>query len=219
MSSFSLRQTLARRLEPPGWTPKDGIAVLCGPRPANIRVLDNLPPRTFIFKSGPITAGGVSGDCQLAINSNGDWLFTGSVHEDDIVGDSYAICMAVLDLKDAAGATLVTGNSGKVHGKLGVGPKSDTWKIAGFDLRIKDQWETAIGSRTSTTLKASTLPVDVIDLALTGLALGAVILFGGSNRGSDACHVEFDNEGRSNLVCDVSSRAPLTGSTMAAAST
>jgi hypothetical protein len=204
MTQFDVRQILSRRTLPPGFDPGKGIAALCGPRPASIKGLGKLPPRTVTFNSGGLSPGNTSGNCRLAINSDGFWSFSGHVHEAGIVGDKYVIALALLDLKDVSGATFVAYHTGNVSGQLLPGPSDDNFDggpgDSGFDQHIIDQWDTVAHSRTRSTLHVATNVTDVTGLIGEALLIvGAVVFFTGGKTECDPLTV--DASGNPQLTC------------------
>ena len=204
MTQFDVRQVLSRRALPPGFDPGKGIAALCGPRPASIKALGKLPPKTVTFDSGEFAAGSVIGNCQLAINSDGFWSFKGHVHEGGIVGDEYVMALGLVDLKDAAGANFVAHHTGTIHGTLVPGSSDDNWEggpgDSGFDQRIVDHWDAAVNSGSRSTLHVATTVGDVIGIIVEGLALGGAVAFFGS--GNAKCdRVTMDENGNAQLIC------------------
>ena len=206
MTEFDLRQTLNRRTLPSGIDPRKGIAALCGPRPTSIRALTNLPPKTVVFDSGPLSSGTAHGNCQLSINSDGFWSFKGEAHENGIVGDNYVIGLALLDLKDSVGATFAAIHGGTVHGTLAPGEEDDKWEgvrgfegDCGFDQRIADQWDIVVNSGTRSTMHTATNAGDVIGAVFEGIIIGAVAIFLASP--GTTCATAVDENGNPELRC------------------
>jgi hypothetical protein len=112
--------------------------------------------------------------------------------------------LALVDLKDAAGAVFVAPHSGTIHGTLVPGPSDDNWEggpsDGGFDQRIVDHWDVAANSGTRSTLHVATTVGDVIGIIVEGLALaGAVAFFGSGNAKCD--RVTTDENGNPQLIC------------------
>jgi len=155
------------------------------------------------FDSGGLSPGNASGNCQLAINSDGFWYFSGHVHEAGIVGDKYVISLALLDVKDASGATLVQFHTGTVHGQLVPGASDDNFEggpsDSGFDQRIVDQWDAAVKSRIRSSLHVATDLGDVTSLIFDGLIVAALV------SGGAVCVRGTDVNGQGFLACSHSS--------------
>ena len=149
-----------------------------------IKGLDNLNPAGVIYKSGPMTANFVHGSAQLYLQSDGLVSFSGNVHESGVVGDNYLFMMALLDVRDLSGNTLVFAHNSSVSGQLDVGSSDASWQTNGPTQVVKDQWDNVKRSRVQSHLHVSTDPVQVFETAYLGIWIAAGlaltgIFFGG----------------------------------------
>jgi hypothetical protein len=150
-----------------------------------IRLVDNLnhlPPATVIFNSGTLGPSTVTAWAQVGLQSDGLASFRGHIHESGAVGHNYLFAMALLDLKDNQGNTLVFSQKGSVNGTLDIGSRDDNWQIDGSNSLISDKWDVAKNSRVQAHLKVDTDPFQVLETVVLGLfaAAGVVwlVLFG-----------------------------------------
>jgi hypothetical protein len=189
----SLRQSIATALDTkkvPAFTQGSvrDLGVKVGlTSPISVRnlmnVLGGLPPAVFTINSGSVsTPGGVTGSAQVGLQSDGAASFRGSVSNPGPGGINYVFALALLDIKDSSGNTLVFANSGSMFNA--VEGSSDSWQQDGFNQLIADNWDAAKASRWKATLEVSDNPfqdiVSVIVQSLAYIGVAAVFIFSGS---------------------------------------
>src|SRR5688572_25676591 len=69
--------------------------------------LNGLPPDSVTYASPRMVAGTVHGNVTIFLQSDGGMAFMGQAHESGVSGDHFLLSIALLDVKDAAGNTLV----------------------------------------------------------------------------------------------------------------
>jgi len=138
--------------------------------------LEGLPPATVIFDSGTLGPSTVTASAQVGIQSDGLASFRGNIHESGAIGHNYVFAIALLDLKDSQGNTLVFAHEGNVKGQLDIGSSDDSWQDDGHNSLISDNWDIAKNSRSQARLHVSTDPLQAIETVIIGLfaAVGTV---------------------------------------------
>lgn len=151
--------------------------------PMSLRTLDDtlkgLPPASVVFSSGSVEANFVHGWSQLGIQSDGLFSFRGHVHESGVAGDNYFFMVALLDVKNSAGNTLVFPQDDWVAGQLDFGPSDRDFQNDGFNQLLVDQWDTARNSQVQFRLHVSSNPLQVTETFALGLIVAAGVIFGG----------------------------------------
>lgn len=141
------------------------------------RALNDLLPAGVTYDSGRFAAGNVHASAQLFLQSDGGMLFSGQVHESGAVGDNFVLAMALLDVQDASGNTLVFVHEDTIAGQVGVGFSDKEWHNPGFNQLVKDNWDAVKRTRVETRLHVSTDPWQVTETVIGTLfaIVGAVI--------------------------------------------
>ncbi|MEH2001664.1 MAG: hypothetical protein V7L00_23470 [Nostoc sp.] len=141
------------------------------------KALNELLPAGVTYDSGRFAAGNVHASSQLFLQSDGGMSFSGQVHESGVVGDNFILAMALLDVKDASGNTLVFVHQDTIAGQLDVGFSNKEWHDFGFNQLVKDNWDAVKHTRVETRLHVSTDPLQLIETVIGGLfaAIGVVI--------------------------------------------
>jgi hypothetical protein len=115
--------------------------------------------------------------------SDGLLSFRGHVHESGVSGDNYFFGVALLDVKDSSGNTLVFPQNGLVAGQLDFGSSDDDFQNDGFSQLLRDQWDTAKNSvengRVQFVLHVSSNPFYVTETLVSGLFVLAAAVLGG----------------------------------------
>lgn len=142
--------------------------------------LNNLPPASVTFDSGPIIAGFVHGSSYLFLQSDGGIAWGGEVHEHGAIGDHFRFAVALLDVKDAAGKVLVFLHEDTVAGQFDIGFSDKNWNDFGINQLIANNWEQVRTTRFEFRLDVST---DALQAVETGFAIAAIVvgaILGGS---------------------------------------
>jgi hypothetical protein len=141
-----------------------------------VGTLDLLPPATVIFDSGTLGPSTVTASAQVGIQGDGLASFRGHIHESGAIGHNYLFAIALLDLQDSQGNTLVFAHEGKVNGQLNIGSSDDDWQTDGHNVLISDNWDIAKKSGFHAHLHVSTDPMQAIETIITGgfAAVGVV---------------------------------------------
>jgi len=148
--------------------------------------LDELLPAGVTYDSGRFSADNVHASAQLFLQSDGGMLFSGQVHESGVFGDNFVLAMALLDVKDSSGNTLVFVHQDTIVGQLGIGFSDKEWHESGFNQLVKDNWDSVKHTRVETRLHVSTDPLQVVEIGalFVAIAIGVVI---GSISATKAC--------------------------------
>jgi hypothetical protein len=144
-----------------------------------LKTLDELLPAGVIYESGRIAADNVHASAQLYLQSDGGVLFSGQAHESGAIGDNFILAMALLDVKDDSGNTLVFVHEDTLAGQLNVGFSDKEWHTLGFNQIVKDKWDDVKNTRVETRLHNSTDPWQVTEFTIGSLFLLAGIVIGG----------------------------------------
>jgi len=141
-----------------------------------IGTLDLLPPAIVVFDSGTLGPSTVTASAQVGLQSDGLASFRGHIHESGATGHNYLFAIALLDVKDSQGNTLVFAHEGNVKGQLDIGSSDDDWQIDGLDSVISDKWDIAKNSRFESGLHFSTDPFQVVETVIARLFVAAGVV-------------------------------------------
>lgn len=143
-----------------------------------IQTLEGLPPDTVTFNSEVLGPSTVTASAEVGLQSDGKASFRGRIHESGLVGHNYLFAVALLDVVDSQGKTLVFAHQGNVKGQLDIGSSDDEWQVDGQNLLISDKWNIAKNSRFEFRLDVSTDPFQAIETATLGLfiAVGVILI-------------------------------------------
>ncbi len=138
--------------------------------------LDELPFASRTIETGPKTAGYVHGWSTLFLQADGATAFSGHMHESGVAGDNFLVAIALLDVKDSSGRTVVFANDDWLAGQLDFGPSDRDWITIGMNQLIADNFEAVRTSRVQTLLHVSTNAWQVTELVLTSIFVAAGIV-------------------------------------------
>jgi len=135
-----------------------------------IRVL----PKSIGFVSGTLKALGASASAKWALNAQGNWNYSGSINNQEVLASDYSLGMA-LTVRDAQGKYLTVAHSSNVGPDLPLFNNNDSWTDQGFDQRIVDLWPAIVSAHSSAMLSVST---DAFDAVIEGLGAAIAVVEG-----------------------------------------
>jgi len=122
------------------------------------------------WDSGPITFSdgtALGGNCNVVMNSKGDWTFSGHMHDSGF--DSYDYTLAIVMMTPSGIGYTVT-HSGHTEGTsasiLGSPKRDDNWTTSGNNPSIRDNW----GQVVSAILEWHIVSQDLLGQALSDMA-------------------------------------------------
>jgi hypothetical protein len=142
------------------------------------KTLNELLPAGVTYDSGRFASGNVHASATLYLQSDGGMSFSGQVHESGVVGDNFVLAMALLDVKDASGNTLVFVHQDTIVGQLNVGFSEKEWHEPGFNQLVKDNWDAIKHTRVETQLHVSTDPLQLIETVIAGWYAAKLLVTG-----------------------------------------
>jgi hypothetical protein len=111
-------------------------------------------PDTLTFDSGSITSDlTIGGFARLVLSRNGDWTFSGRMHNSGALGIDFLLTMVVLS-PDGLAVARQHGGTVAGHSFLSPGSESDTWTDTGNVPELRERWPQIVQSRGSWTLNA-----------------------------------------------------------------
>jgi hypothetical protein len=175
-------------------------------RPFSLRGLDDklngLPAATVIYQSGTQGPSTVTAWAEVGLQSDGLWSLRGSIHESGAIGHNYVSAVAFLDVKDAAGATVIFVHSGFVDG-LEIGSRTDDFQSNGFSEIVRDHWDKIKSSHVEFQLHVSTDPWQSLEAVVLSLPFATVVvlavIFAGDPK--TKCSWGTDGEGNAAMIC------------------
>lgn len=121
----------------------------------------------------------------VALHASGLWVFTGSAHENGVIGNNYSLGFAI-DFRDEQGNAPSSSHEKSLSGTVALtGSRDDDFAVVGYDQRIADHWDQMKTATVHFVLHASTDLAQVTllvgeslitILAATGLIVGLVKL-------------------------------------------
>ena len=105
------------------------------------------------MQSGSITSGlSIGGSAQLFMNHNGDFTFTGHLHDSGALGIDFLLTLVALT---PSGIAFTAQHSGHTAGTFTSGSRNEDWTSPGFNERIRDNWAEASQAKLTWSLHAN----------------------------------------------------------------
>jgi hypothetical protein len=133
-------------------------------------------PDTVVHDSGWLHPSTVHGWAKLILSSDGNWSYSGHIHEAGFVGNNVTFTMA-LDYRDLAGNVLVFAESDSLGSTANPFDSRDhDWQQFGNSPVLSQNWEAIKGRGWTAELHTSTDPWQVFAAVLVPFAGAAVFL-------------------------------------------
>ncbi len=126
-----------------------GQTTLPGAQPGTNGVL----PETVTLHSGPITSGlSIGGSATLVMASNGDFTFSGHMHNSGALGIDYLLTLVAMT---PSGIAYTVQRQGNTAGTLTTGSHDDDWTTADRKDGIRERWAEASQASLTWTMHAN----------------------------------------------------------------